>query len=102
MTAKTNPTPAVSALRDDAPGVAFDTLAAVLDALYDLNRLRDPNTLPQKIVSVIPRAIACDSAVYARIEPATRSFTLSPGPPTGSPASTITRPSGCTFRTTPS
>jgi hypothetical protein len=68
-------------LRGDAPGVAFEILAAVLDALYDLNRHRDANTLPETIVSVIPRAIACDSAVYARIEPATRSFTLSSWPP---------------------
>ena len=65
--------------RDDSPAVP-DTLAAVLGALYDLNRHRDADTLAQKIVSVVPRAIVCDSAIFARIEPATRSFTFSSWP----------------------
>ena len=64
----------------ETPPQAFDNLAAVLGALYDLNRHRDANTLAQAIVSTVPRAIACDSAIFARIEPATQSFTFSAWP----------------------
>lgn len=52
-------------------------LAAISEALYDLNRHRDANTLPEKILSVVSRLIACDSAVFIRIDPATTSFSLS-------------------------
>src|SRR6185295_10750464 len=59
---------------------SLDTLTAVLGALYDINRHRDANTLAREIVSVVPRAIACDSAIFARVEAATRSFTFSAWP----------------------
>lgn len=58
----------------------LDTLTAVLGALYDINRHRDANTLAREIVSVVPRAIVCDSAIFARVEAATRSFTFSAWP----------------------
>ncbi len=60
---------------------AFDAFAHVLDALYDLNRHRDAGTLAEAIVSVVPRAIACDSAVFARIDLAAQSFTFTAWPP---------------------
>jgi len=65
---------------DDSPEVR-DILAVVLDALYDLNRHRDANTLSQAIVSIIARIVPCESVMFARIEPAIRSFTLSSWPP---------------------
>lgn len=51
-------------------------LAAVSEALYDLNRHRAADTLPEKILSVVTRLIPCDSAVFIRIEPATTSFSF--------------------------
>jgi DNA-binding CsgD family transcriptional regulator len=63
----------------DSPALS-ETLTVVLGALYDLNRHRDADTLAQKIVTVVPRTITCDSAIFARIEPATLSFTFSSWP----------------------
>lgn len=59
---------------------ALDVLGGILGALYDLNRHRDANTLAQKTVSVVPRIIACDSAIFARIEPSTRSCSIAAWP----------------------
>lgn len=80
MTAQTKLTPADPATGDDASARESEALAAVLGALYDLGRHRDTHTLAQKIVSVVPRMIACDSAAFARIDPATRSFSLASWP----------------------
>ena len=62
--------------RADALPADTSLLAAISEALYDLNRHRDANTLPEKILSVVSRLIACDSAVFIRIDPATTSFSL--------------------------
>ena len=62
-------------LRAEAVG-----LDAVLEALYDLYRHRDINSLPARILSVVTKLIACDSALHIRIEPATKSFSLTSWP----------------------
>jgi len=80
MTVKTRLTQARTDNRNDDAPVVSDNLAVVLGALYDLNRHRDADTLAQKIVSVMPRAIACDTAIFARIEPAGPSFTFASWP----------------------
>ncbi len=59
---------------------AFDALAQILGALYDLNRHRNAGTLAETIVEVVPRAIVCDSAVFARIDPEAQSFTFTAWP----------------------
>lgn len=48
----------------------------LIGALYDLSRHRDAATLGQRIVTVVSRIVACDSAIFARIQPATRTFTF--------------------------
>lgn len=55
-------------------------LEAVLEALYDLYRHRDINSLPARILSVVTNLIACDSALYIRTDPATTSFSLTSWP----------------------
>lgn len=60
--------------------VRSDDLDTLLGALYDLNRHRDAGTLAEKIVAVVPRIVACDSAVFVRIDPRTRSFSFSAWP----------------------
>ena len=64
---------------DDTP-VERGNLQQTLDALYDLYRRCDSSTLGQTIVAAIPKAIACDSAAFVRIEPAVASFTLTSWP----------------------
>jgi DNA-binding CsgD family transcriptional regulator len=54
----------------------FDLLESVSSALYDLNRHRDRNSLPEKILAVVSRLISCDSAMFVRIDAATKSFSL--------------------------
>ena len=80
MTATTRSTQAGTVHRGEISQQTFETLTAVLGALYDLNRHRDASTLADAIVSIVPHAIACDSAIFARLEPATRSFTFSSWP----------------------
>jgi hypothetical protein len=80
MTVKTDPTPVgTDNLNGDSPKV-YAAITAVVDALYDLHRHRDVGTLAEKILTVVPRMIACDSAAWVRIEPATQSFTFSAWP----------------------
>jgi len=55
-------------------------LEAVLEVLYDLYRHRDINSLPARILSAVTNLIACDSAWYIRIDPATTSFSLTSWP----------------------
>jgi hypothetical protein len=64
---------------DDSPE-ACSNLQQTLDALYDIYRRCDASTLGQTIVSAMPKAIACDSAVFVRIEPTAGSFTLTSWP----------------------
>src|SRR5574339_657566 len=58
------------------PSETVERLAVMFGALYDLSRHRDAATLGQRIVQVVPRIVACDSAIFARIQPATRTFTF--------------------------
>jgi DNA-binding CsgD family transcriptional regulator len=51
-----------------------------IDVLYDLYRHRDLGSLPARILLVAVRLVACDSAVHARIDPETRSFSLVSSP----------------------
>lgn len=67
--------------RDVDPQDDSEVLAAFSDALYDLYRHAGPETLGQAVVAVIPRAIACDSAVFVHVEPTVRAFTLVSWPP---------------------
>ena len=80
MTVTTRATQSEKLQRGELSPEAFETLATVLGALYDLNRHRDSTTLAQTIVSAVPRAIACDSAIFARIDAASQSFTFSAWP----------------------
>jgi DNA-binding CsgD family transcriptional regulator len=64
-----------SRLRAEAVG-----LETVLEALYDLYRHRDISSLPARILSAVTNLIACDSALYIRIDPATTSFSLTSWP----------------------
>ena len=77
-----NPSPAQiggeSNLRTEGIG-----LEAVLEALYDLYRHRDITSLPARILSAVTKLIACDSALYVRIDPATKSFSLTSSPADG-------------------
>jgi hypothetical protein len=60
--------------------VASAVLAAVVGALYDLHRHRDASTLSEKILAVVLRMIACDSALWARVGPERQSFTFAAWP----------------------
>jgi DNA-binding CsgD family transcriptional regulator len=64
-----------SSMRDTGRGPP-EAAERLFGALYDLSRHRDSATLGQRIVAVVPRIVACDSAVFARIQPATRTFTF--------------------------
>jgi hypothetical protein len=60
--------------------VASAVLAAVVGAFYDLHRHRDASTLSEKILAVVPRMIACDSALWVRVEPERQSFSFAAWP----------------------
>jgi DNA-binding CsgD family transcriptional regulator len=60
----------------DTSRAGVDDLEVVMEVLYDLYRHRDINSLPARILSVVTKLIACDSALYVRIDPATKSFSL--------------------------
>jgi DNA-binding CsgD family transcriptional regulator len=76
MKAKSRLTPAQSETPSRSLSGEIEILAGVLGPLYDISRHRNPDTLGQTIVSAVSQMIACDSAVFARIDPATRSFSF--------------------------
>jgi DNA-binding CsgD family transcriptional regulator len=53
-----------------------DDLEMVMEVLYDLYRHWDINSLPARMLAAVTRLIACDSALFVRVSPATRSFSL--------------------------
>jgi DNA-binding CsgD family transcriptional regulator len=62
---------------DHAETVGFQRAT---DVLYDLYRHRDLSSLPARILVVATRLVACDSALYVRIDSETRSFSLVSSP----------------------
>jgi DNA-binding CsgD family transcriptional regulator len=59
---------------------SIQALSAVLSGLYDLYRHRDAGTFPVRVVAVVARALACDSAAYIRTDPARASFQVTGWP----------------------
>ena len=55
---------------------AARSIAAILGGVHDLYRHRDASSFPARVVEVLGRVLACDTAMYLRVDPGGASFDL--------------------------